>query len=65
MESHGPIGAIEPDDLSDPEATSTTGLVAYLRAPGEHPDATPVGRVALEPRTEYPPLPGLASRGSA
>jgi GNAT superfamily N-acetyltransferase len=108
MESHDPIAAIEPDDLSivpanhasaedlgavfgerdyssrcncqrfktrgwfwreatddqrraqlrdqancdNPEATSTTGLVAYLRA-------TPVGWVAVEPRTEYPRLLGL------
>jgi GNAT superfamily N-acetyltransferase len=122
MESHAPIAAIEPDDLSivpanhaswadlkavfgdrdcgrcncqrfktrgwfwdqatdeqrraqlrdqtncgDPEATSTTGLVAYLRAPSERaagqgrqrPDVTPVGWVALEPRTEYPRLIGL------
>jgi GNAT superfamily N-acetyltransferase len=67
-------------NCDDPEATSTTGLVAYLRAPGErapgqpaaggraagqggkHPDgpaATPVGWVALEPRTEYLRLLGL------
>ena len=123
MESHDPIRAIEPDDLSivpanlasgadlkavfgdrdyssrcncqrfktrgwfwreatddqrrarlrdqtncdDPEATSTTGLVAYLRAPSEHAPgereqgqaATPVGWVAVEPRTEYPRLLGL------
>jgi GNAT superfamily N-acetyltransferase len=108
MESHDPIAAIEPDDLSivpanhasaedlgavfgerdyssrcncqrfktrgwfwreatddqrraqlrdqancdNPEATSTTGLVAYL-------GATPVGWVAVEPRTEYPRLLGL------
>ena len=115
MESHDPIAAIEPDDLSivpanhaswsdlkavfgdrdyssrcncqrfktrgwfwaqatdeqrraqlrdqancdDPEATSTTGLVAYLRAPGERAAATPVGWMAVEPRTEYPRLLGL------
>ena len=128
MESHDPIAAIEPDDLSivpanhasaedlgavfgerdyssrcncqrfktrgwfwreatddqrraqlrdqancdNPEATSTTGLVAYLHAPGDnenenenyhypvqHPQATPVGWVAVEPRTEYPRLLGL------
>ena len=115
MESHDPIAAIEPDDLSivpanhaswadlkavfgerdcgrcncqrfktrgwfwdqatdeqrraqlrdqancdDPEATSTTGLVAYLRDHGERGSRpTPVGWVALEPRTEYPRLLGL------
>jgi len=57
-------------NCDDPEATSTTGLVAYLRDPGGHdlgqrgkgahgPDATPVGWVAVEPRTEYPRLLGL------
>jgi GNAT superfamily N-acetyltransferase len=54
-------------NCDDPEATSTTGLVAYLRAPGEQAadesgmgaDATPVGWVAVEPRTEYPRLLGL------
>jgi GNAT superfamily N-acetyltransferase len=52
-------------NCDDPEATSTTGLVAYLRAPGERdpdnqgPPATPVGWVAVEPRTEYPRLLGL------
>jgi GNAT superfamily N-acetyltransferase len=57
-------------NCDDPEATSTTGLVAYLRAPGEHaagisgkgpgrPAETPVGWVAVEPRTEYPRLLGL------
>jgi len=44
-------------NCDDPEATSTTGLVAYLRAPREAP--TPVGWVAVEPRTEYPRLLGL------
>jgi GNAT superfamily N-acetyltransferase len=46
-------------NCDDPAATSTTGLVAYLRAPGESgrgPDPTPVGWVAVEPRTEYPRL---------
>lgn len=48
----------------DPAATSTTGLVAYLHAPGDNEDyqdpaATPVGWVAVEPRTEYPRLLGL------
>src|SRR5690242_18982883 len=33
----------------DPDATSTTGLVAYLTE-----GSTPVGWVAVEPRTEYP-----------
>jgi GNAT superfamily N-acetyltransferase len=64
-------------NCDDPQATSTTGLVAYLRAPGERDrgerdrgerdrgedgkgrDATPVGWVAVEPRTEYPRLLGL------
>jgi GNAT superfamily N-acetyltransferase len=52
----------EQANCDDPAATSTTGLVAYLRAPGEHergPDSTPVGWVAVEPRTEYPRLLGL------
>ena len=39
-------------NCDDPEATSTTGLVAYLRD-------VPVGWVAVEPRTEYPRLLGL------
>jgi GNAT superfamily N-acetyltransferase len=34
----------------DPEASSTSGLVAYL-------DQEPVGWVAVEPRTAYPRLP--------
>jgi GNAT superfamily N-acetyltransferase len=38
----------------DPEATSTTGLVAYLTR-----GRVPVGWVAVEPRTEYPRLLGL------
>ena len=38
----------------DPEATSTTGLVAYL-----NDGHVPVGWVAVEPRTEYPRLYGL------
>ena len=42
----------EQANCDDPEATSTTGLVAYLG--GE-----PVGWVAVEPRTEYPRLLGL------
>jgi GNAT superfamily N-acetyltransferase len=51
-------------NCGDPAATSTTGLVAYLHAPGENenyqdPGATPVGWVAVEPRTEYPRLLGL------
>jgi GNAT superfamily N-acetyltransferase len=39
----------------------TTGLVAYLNAPGADADGTrePVGYVAVEPRTEYPRLLGL------
>jgi GNAT superfamily N-acetyltransferase len=57
-------------NCGDPAATSTTGLVAYLSGPparhdpggnpnGAAPDATPVGWVAVEPRTEYPRLLGL------
>ena len=56
-------------NCDDPTATSTTGLVAYLhdngpgqdRDPGQdrHDEATPVGWVAVEPRTEYPRLLGL------
>ena len=38
----------------DPEATSTTGLIAYL-----NDGHVPVGWVAVEPRTEYPRLYGL------
>jgi GNAT superfamily N-acetyltransferase len=41
-------------NCDDPEATSTAGLVAYLRDGG-----VPVGWVAVEPRTEYPRLLGL------
>jgi GNAT superfamily N-acetyltransferase len=44
----------EQTNCDDPDATSTTGLVAYL-ADGE----VPVGWVAVEPRTEYPRLMGL------
>ena len=44
----------EQTNCDDPQATSTTGLVAYL---GE--DRVPVGWVAVEPRTEYPRLLGL------
>jgi GNAT superfamily N-acetyltransferase len=36
----------------DPDAASTSGLVAYL-------DGEPVGWVAVEPRTAYPKLRGL------
>jgi GNAT superfamily N-acetyltransferase len=48
-------------NCDDPEATSTTGLVAYLPAPGEPApgERIPVGWVAVEPRTEYPRLVGL------
>jgi GNAT superfamily N-acetyltransferase len=51
-------------NCDDPEATSTTGLLAYLHAPGGSGSgrdqiATPVGWVAVEPRTEYPRLLGL------
>jgi GNAT superfamily N-acetyltransferase len=44
----------EQTNCDDPEATSTTGLVAYLTE-----ERTPVGWVAVEPRTEYPRLQGL------
>jgi GNAT superfamily N-acetyltransferase len=43
-------------NCDDPEATSTTGLVAYLK---EGDASVPVGWVAVEPRTEYPRLLGL------
>jgi len=56
-------------NCDDPAATSTTGLVAYLHDQDEgqdegqgrqqDPAATPVGWVAVEPRTEYPRLLGL------
>ena len=50
-------------NCDDPTATSTTGLVAYLRDQGHDHDqgqaAIPVGWVAVEPRTEYPRLLGL------
>jgi GNAT superfamily N-acetyltransferase len=44
-------------NCDDPTATSTTGLVAYLH--NQDQEATPVGWVAVEPRTEYPRLLGL------
>jgi GNAT superfamily N-acetyltransferase len=48
-------------NCGDPAASSTTGLVAYLhhRDHGQAQQATPVGWVAVEPRTEYPRLRGL------
>ena len=62
-------------NCDDPDATSTTGLVAYLtdarhladdQSPEDLPDeemrvgpGVPVGWVAVEPRTEYPRLLGL------
>jgi GNAT superfamily N-acetyltransferase len=50
-------------NCDDPDATSTTGLVAYLTEggdPGRRPaDGIPVGWVAVEPRTAYPRLLGL------
>jgi GNAT superfamily N-acetyltransferase len=52
----------EQANCDDPAATSTTGLVAYLLARGERGERgerTPVGWVAVEPRTEYPRLLGL------
>jgi GNAT superfamily N-acetyltransferase len=42
-------------NCDDPAATSTTGLVAFLK----DRESTPVGWVAVEPRTEYPRLQGL------
>lgn len=47
----------EQTNCGDPAATSTTGLVAYLTGDGD--GKTPVGWVAVEPRTEYPRLLGL------
>jgi GNAT superfamily N-acetyltransferase len=48
-------------NCGDPAASSTTGLVAYLHDQdhGQDQQATPVGWVAVEPRTEYPRLRGL------
>ncbi|HEX4094635.1 MAG TPA: GNAT family N-acetyltransferase [Trebonia sp.] len=46
---------LEQANCGDPAATSTTGLVAFL----DDPEPTPVGWVAVEPRTEYPRLVGL------
>jgi GNAT superfamily N-acetyltransferase len=46
-------------NCDDPAATSTTGLVAYLRDQDHDQETTPVGWVAVEPRTEYPRLLGL------
>ena len=43
-------------NCDDPEAATTTGLVAYLT---EEDASVPVGWVAVEPRTEYPRLLGL------
>jgi len=45
-------------NCDDPDATNTTGLVAYLREGGKD-SGVPVGWVAVEPRTEYPRLLGL------
>lgn len=42
-------------NCDDPDATSTTGLVAYLSEPAGR---IPVGWVAVEPRTAYPRLLG-------
>src|SRR5215470_19552296 len=50
----------EQTNCDDPQATSTTGLVAYLTDDGCPPgERVPVGWVAVEPRTEYPRLLGL------
>ena len=62
-------------NCDDPDATSTTGLVAYFTDGGHFPEdsspgnqrdeeargfrGVPVGWVAVEPRTEYPRLLGL------
>jgi GNAT superfamily N-acetyltransferase len=45
----------EQANCDDPGATSTTGLVAYLK---EGTEDVPVGWVAVEPRTAYPRLLG-------
>jgi GNAT superfamily N-acetyltransferase len=44
-------------NCDDPDATSTTGLVAYLNEPNGEQE--PVGWVAVEPRTEYPRILSL------
>ena len=44
----------EQTNCGNPEATSSSGLVAYLTE-----DRIPVGWVAVEPRTAYPRLRGL------
>ena len=44
-------------NCDDPDAASTTGLVAYLREPGG--TSVPIGWVAVEPRTSYPRLLAL------
>ena len=49
----------EQANCDDPAATSTTGLVAYLHDQDNDQETTPVGWVAVEPRTEYPRLLGL------
>ncbi len=65
----------EQANCDDPDATSTTGLVAFLTGTGQFPEdqspgdrrdeaargfrGVPVGWVAVEPRTEYPRLTGL------
>jgi len=46
-------------NCDDPTSTSTTGLVGYLHDQDRDQEATPVGWVAVEPRTEYPRLMGL------
>src|SRR5262249_38355393 len=43
-------------NCDDPDAATTTGLVAYLTEDGAR---VPVGWVAVEPRTAYPRLLGL------
>jgi GNAT superfamily N-acetyltransferase len=49
----------EQANCDDPAATSTTGLVAYRHDQDNDQETTPVGWVAVEPRTEYPRLLGL------
>jgi GNAT superfamily N-acetyltransferase len=49
----------EQTNCDDPDATSTTGLVAYLADDGDPTAKVPVGWVAVEPRIEYPRLQGL------
>jgi GNAT superfamily N-acetyltransferase len=54
----------EQTNCDDPEATTSTGLVAYLAQTGSGAGdragrGTPVGWVAVEPRAAYPRLQGM------